>query len=62
MRQCILNKSNRWQTAWIPRQFAVKGKYLKIHDENGWRVMSVGTFQERVELPHGYLSGGVFHR
>jgi hypothetical protein len=61
MRQCILNKNNRWQTAWIPKQFAVKGKYLRILDEDGWQVKSVGTYQEKVEAPHGYFAGGVFH-
>lgn len=62
MRQCVLNRGARWQIAWIPSQFAVVGKYLRLLDENGWRVVEVGAWQKHVELPHGYLSGGVFHR
>ena len=62
MRQCLLQRKNHFQVAWIPAHFAINGKWLRLFDEDGWRVVRVGAFQEHIELPHGYLSGGVFHR
>lgn len=59
MRQCVLRKGNRYKTAWIPAEFAVTGKAVKLMDEDGWIVVSVGMYQKTVEEPHGYLSGGV---
>lgn len=60
MRQCVLKKFNRYQTAWIPAKFAVCGAYLKILDEDGWRVESVGIFQKEVHGQRGYFAGGVW--
>ena len=43
--QCLLNKEGQYEVAWIPQQFAVKSKVLKIKDrktgiyENGWIVV-----------------------
>ncbi len=46
MRQCHLSKKTengrQIQVAWIPEKFAVAGNYLKLHEENGWLVDSVG--------------------
>jgi len=37
--------------AWIPKKFAVKGKFLKIEKgnqvEDGWEVMSIGDGSEK---------------
>jgi hypothetical protein len=52
-KQCILEKNKESgvstqtaavsrQIAWIPSKFAVVGKLVKLKDENGWRVVSVG--------------------
>ena len=44
-RQCTLELRETQQVAWIPEQFAVLGKYLKIEDDNGWRVEEVGSLR-----------------
>jgi hypothetical protein len=62
VKQCILNNGSVWQVVWIPVQFAVKGRYLRLVDSDGWRVVEVcEPFQANVNVPRGYLSGGVFH-
>lgn len=46
-RQCIMTKSSGQSilqvTSWIPEQFAKIGKYLKLKDDDGWKVISVGS-------------------
>lgn len=42
-KQCVLEKCKVKQTAWIPEQFAHAGKILKIKDNNGWKVVEVGS-------------------
>lgn len=59
-RQCVLEKSipnssgKLVQISWIPEQFAIKNKYLKLRDgevwENGWQVTGVGGRKSRQEL------------
>lgn len=46
MRQCVLRNRNRIKVAWIPVQFAIRGKWLRIHDEDGWQVVDIGTYQK----------------
>lgn len=44
--QCLLRKGSSEHRSWIPKEFAIVGKILKIHFnewENGWEVISVGT-------------------
>lgn len=52
--QCLLVKSNRSQTSWIPAQFAKLGKVLKLRLDgvwnNGWKV--VATYGKHTEHPH----------
>jgi len=48
--QCRLQRGNTQKVAWIPSVFAVRGKYLRIKDVNGWRVVGVGKF-----LPSKYV-------
>ena len=53
-RQCMLERFEfpvrTQQVAWIPEQFAVVGKYVKILDEDGWRVQEVGSRQSEEYL------------
>ena len=46
-KQCKMTKGTLCQTAWIPSKFAVVGKYLRIKDDDGWKVEEVST----VEMP-----------
>ena len=62
MRQCKLRRGNLYQVAWLPVQFAIHGRYLRLLDVDGWQVVEVGMYQKSVELPHGYLSGGIWQR
>lgn len=41
-RQCTLTKGQTSEVAWIPEKHAVLNKYLRIGDDNGWQVTSVG--------------------
>jgi hypothetical protein len=56
-RQCRLNKSGMLdQVSWIPEQFAVLGKVLKLRNEggewdDGWVVKNVGDTRLD-ETPH----------
>ena len=53
-RQCYLRNQGRFQTSWIPAEFAEVGMILKIKDdrdqwENGWVVEAV--YSESEEVP-----------
>jgi hypothetical protein len=37
-KQCLMEKGSSNYTAWIPKKFANKGKYLKIEGEDGWLI------------------------
>lgn len=41
--QCRLKNGRSQQVAWIPTEFAIKGKTLEIKGERGWRVISIGS-------------------
>lgn len=41
--QCRLRCGSTEQVAWVPSEFAVQGKYIRIKDVDGWRVISVGA-------------------
>ena len=51
MRQCVLRNHNRIMVAWIPNQFAIKGKWLRILGEDHWQVVELGTFQKDFSYP-----------
>jgi hypothetical protein len=34
-KQCTMTKGTTTQVAWIPEEFAKKGKYLRLEDDNG---------------------------
>ena len=42
-RQCELHRGTSVQVAWIPATFAVVGKILRLRDEHGWVVASIGA-------------------
>lgn len=37
-KQCRLVKGTTEQVAWIPMEFARKGIFVKLRDEDGWMV------------------------
>jgi len=43
--QCKLKKKlasgESIQTTWIPKEFAKKGKFVKLKDDDGWEVVEV---------------------
>ena len=50
MNQCKFKKGNFYTTTWIPKKFAIKGKFVKIKMirnysemvwEDGWEVIEV---------------------
>jgi hypothetical protein len=45
-RQCKLEKKepniNIVTTSWIPEEFAILGKYLRLNDDDGWKVIFIG--------------------
>jgi hypothetical protein len=40
-RQCELRRNNTFQIVWLPEQFACRGAWLKLSDEDGWKVEKV---------------------
>jgi hypothetical protein len=48
--QCRMQRKNVHTIAWIPSEFAVVDKYLKLRGENGWQVKSSGHV-----LPSDYV-------
>lgn len=59
MRQCLLQLNNRHKIAWIPNKFATVGSFLRIHEENGWKVIAVWGYQDYVHGQRGYFAGGI---
>jgi hypothetical protein len=47
--QCKILDGDIAQVAWLPKKFAVVGKYLKISDTDGWLVVEVYS---DIELPY----------
>jgi len=41
MKQCMLQRYNVRMTSWIPCKYAVKGKFLRLKDVDGWEVVAV---------------------
>jgi hypothetical protein len=62
--QCRLQKGNVIQTSWLPREFAVAGRYVKLKEEgglwdDGWQVTdaylkSIRTQEEVVDRSQDY--------
>jgi hypothetical protein len=41
MKQVFLSRGSTHQVVCVPAQFAIRGAYLRILDEDGWRVDEV---------------------
>ena len=51
--QCLLKRGKSTQTSWIPGKFAHIGKFVKLKDEDGWKVCEVfSTESEEYLLKH----------
>lgn len=48
--QCRLSKDKMRDVAWIPHQYAVVGKTLKIDGHDGWKVEEVWTEMDEEDL------------
>ena len=42
-KQCTLTKGTKSQVAWIPEEFAKLNKFVRLFEEDGWQVMTVGA-------------------
>lgn len=60
MKQVHLSRGTRHQIVQIPAQFAVKGRYLRILDENGWRVDEVYSVGATLSTSDGRGFRGMF--
>ena len=40
-KQCELHRGTEKLVSWIPDRFAVEGKYLRLGDDDGWKVVAV---------------------
>jgi len=40
--QCTMRRGNTEHTAWIPEKFAKVGKYIRIKEVDGWKVIRAG--------------------
>lgn len=58
--QCVLTKGKVTHLAWIPATLAVRGLYVELLGENGWRIDEVYRFgqdlatlraNQRIKLP-----------
>lgn len=70
-RQCRLEKKTDrgvcCQTSWLPEQYAVKGKYLKLKDDNGewingWLVVEASSSSRAEHLLPDYHTEIKSHR
>lgn len=52
--QCKLQNGNKISYSWIPKKFAVKGKYLKLKENgewsDGWQVIEVWATRSAEEV------------
>lgn len=42
LRQAELQRGTRHRVAWIPASLAIVGRFVRLHDEDGWKVAWVG--------------------
>tara|TARA_Y100000034_G_scaffold137002_1_gene218245 strand:+ start:5502 stop:5705 length:204 start_codon:yes stop_codon:yes gene_type:complete len=61
-KQCTLQKGITSQTSWIPEKFAVKGNYLRLKDDDGWKVLDVGASMtdEQIKAQQQRVHEGIF--
>jgi len=61
-RQCVLCRNTERQVAWIPEQFANQDKYLRIRDEDGWKVVEVGSHRQSEDYIQDHERDFLGHR
>ena len=61
-RQCTLTMKTVEQVAWIPEEFAIIGKILKINDQDGWRVKVVGLHRQSEDYVQDHERDFLGHR
>lgn len=61
-RQCELSKGPSREVAWIPEQFAVAGKVLRIGDDDGWRVEAAGAVRKTRDQIESHERDHLGHR
>jgi hypothetical protein len=65
-RQCTVERTEfpaiTTQITWIPEQFAVVGKYLKLHEEDGWRVKEVSSNRQPEDYVKSHERDHMGHR
>lgn len=61
-RQCALEKANTQQVAWIPEQFAAVGEYIKIGEDDGWKVNFVGSHRQPEDYVQAHERDHMGHR
>jgi len=67
-RQCTLEldgcgvAATSQQVAWIPEQFAIRCKYLKVKGENGWKVLDVGSHSQSEDYIEDHERDFLGHR
>ena len=60
MKQVTLSRSTARQVVQIPAEFAVRGKYLRILDQDGWRVDEVYSVGASLATRDGWSLRGLF--
>ena len=61
VRQCMLRRGDIEKVAWIPERFARDGNWLRLFDQDGWRVIRTGIWLPSIAQHHGYFAGWIFH-
>lgn len=60
MKQVTLSRGTTRQVVQIPSEFAVRGGYLRILDQNGWRVDEVYSVGASLVTSNGRSLRGLF--
>ncbi len=42
-KHCLMLRGTTYQMAWIPEKFATVGKYVKLKDQDGWKIEQAYT-------------------
>jgi hypothetical protein len=61
-RQCVLVKRATQQVAWIPEEFAVVGKYVKLKEDDGWKVTNTSEHRQSEEYVQAHERDHMGHR
>ena len=61
-RQCGLSKGSLRQVSWIPEQFATEGRIVRLLEDDGWRVDSVGESRKSDDFVRAHERDHAGHR